>query len=113
MVDPIGPPQPVGIGFYKSLIALGATLTIVGLLLLLFQAGLYLAFGDIHVFSAFGFLQRLGWERLLATGVVGFDATVEWALALPLGVVLAMIGVMIGVLGGSALQQEKFWHKLK
>lgn len=97
--------------FYRSLIAAGIAITILGMLVLTFQATMYLMFGEWSGLSILNILQRLTIRSYLYTNVDGFDDAVDWLLDFPLPVVLIVVGSVIGLLGFHGLQEEKEWYR--
>ena len=95
----------------RSLIWSGALVAVLGALLLIFQATIFVIFGDWYSFSLLEILQHLRWHDSLITGVQGIDNGVDMALAVPLPVVLIVIGGLTALVGYRALQDEIKWSR--
>ena len=89
----------------------GTVFTVLGLITLIFQATLFIAFQVWYSFSILDILQRFDWRQALDTGVVGFDNGVDWVLAIPLPIALLVLGIVIGLLGYKLLLDEEAWHR--
>lgn len=98
-------------GFYRGMIITGTVMAVLGLLTLIFQATLFLAFQVWYSFSILDLLQRFNWRAALDTGVVGFDQGVDWVLGIPLPLALLALGFLIGLLGYKLLLDEQAWHR--
>ena len=97
--------------FYRTLTAAGIAITMLGVLVLTFQATMYLMFREWYGFSILDILQRLTIRSYLYTNVDGFDDAVDWLLDFPLTVVLIVVGSVIGFLGFHGLREEKEWYR--
>jgi hypothetical protein len=97
--------------FYKGLIGTGITVGVLGFLVLIFQATIFLIFGQWYGFSILEILTRLNLHDYLTTNVAGLDDTVNMLLNVPLTVVLIVIGGLIGFAGFHALRDELKWSR--
>lgn len=97
--------------FYRGTIIVGTVLAVLGLITLIFQATLFIAFQVWYSFSILDILQRFRWREALDTGVVGFDDGVDWVLGVPLPFALIVLGSFIGLVGYKLLLDEEAWHR--
>ena len=97
--------------FYRGMIWVGAVIAVIGLIILIFQATLYVVFDIAYNFSLLDILQRFGLRDWFYSGVNGFDQSIDWALDFPLPLILIGVGGFIGLIAWKLLHDEAVWHR--